>query len=288
MSDQAEKLRAKIEELKGGTQSKAIAVVSGKGGVGKSNFSLNFALGLSKAGANVLLFDMDIGMGNIDILMGVSANYTIVDMFNNNLNLKDIIETGPHNLSYIAAGTGLSDIFQLNHNNFDLFIAQLESLLVEYQYVIFDMGAGVSQESLKFIMSAHEIFVLTTPEPTSITDAYAMIKYIHMKDSRTPFYLLVNRVYSEKQALTTMNRLGNAVKKFLKKDVHMLGDIPDDRVVVKAVSHQIPFLLYAPNSNVSRAILKIVDRYTTSSFNHNKSTSSYSFIAKLRQYFMER
>lgn len=288
MRDQAEKLRAKIEQLNSGTQSKAIAVVSGKGGVGKSNFSLNFALGLAKSGANVLLFDMDIGMGNIDILMGVTPNHTIVNMFEDDLKLNEIIEKGPHNLSYIAAGTGLSKMFKLDISKFNSFISQLEELLEEYQYVIFDMGAGITEESLQFIMSAHEIIVITTPEPTSITDAYAMMKYIHMKESEIPFYLLVNRAYSEKQALSTSNRLGNAVKQFLKKDVLLLGNLPDDRIVLKAVSHQMPFLLYAPDSKVSRAMLKVVDRYTDNSFEEKPTSSSYSFIAKLRQYFIER
>ncbi|WP_017753773.1 MinD/ParA family protein [Calidifontibacillus oryziterrae] len=288
MRDQAEKLRAKIEQLNNGAQSKSIAVVSGKGGVGKSNFSLNFALGLAKTGANVLLFDMDIGMGNIDILMGVTPNHTIVNMFEDDLKLQDIIEKGPNNLSYIAAGTGLSRMFKLDFEKFNSFITQLEELLQEYQYIIFDMGAGITEESLQFIMSAQEIIVITTPEPTSITDAYAMIKYINIHESETPFYLLVNRAYSEKQALSTSKRLGNAVKQFLKKDVRMLGNLPDDRVVLKAVSHQMPFLLYAPDSRVSRAMLKVVDRYTENAFEDKPTSSSYSFIAKLRQYFIER
>lgn len=285
MRDQAEKLRAKIEQLQSGAKTKTIAVVSGKGGVGKSNFSLNFALGLSKAGASVLLFDMDIGMGNIDILMGVTPNHTIVDIFENDLKLKDIIEKGTDNLSYIAAGTGLSRIFKLDYSKFELFITQLEELVEEYQYIIFDMGAGITDDSLQFILSANEIFVIATPEPTSITDAYAVMKYIHLKESNVPFYLIVNRTYSEKQALSTSNRLGNAVKQFLDKDVVSLGDLPDDRVVTKAVSHQMPFLLYAPDSDVSRSMLKIVNRYQKSDFDKNKTTSSYSFISKLRSYF---
>lgn len=285
MRDQAEKLRAKIEQLQNGAKTKTIAVVSGKGGVGKSNFSLNFALGLSKAGASVLLFDMDIGMGNIDILMGVTPNHTIVDMFENDLRLRDIIEVGTDNLSYIAAGTGLSRIFKLDGNKFELFITQLEELVEDYQYIIFDMGAGITEETLQFILSVNEIFVIATPEPTSITDAYAVMKYIHLKEAEMPFFLIVNRAYSEKQALSTSNRLGNAVKQFLDKDVVALGDLPDDRVVVNAVSHQMPFLLYAPESNVSRSMLRIVERYTRNGFETKKTTSSYSFISKLRRYF---
>ncbi|HHY74643.1 MAG TPA: MinD/ParA family protein [Bacillus bacterium] len=285
MRDQAEKLRAKIEKLQSGAKTKTIAVVSGKGGVGKSNFSLNFALGLGKTGASVLLFDMDIGMGNIDILMGVTSRHTIVDMFENDLELKDIIEKGAENLSYVAAGTGLSTIFKLETSKFENFASQLEELVEDYQYIIFDMGAGITDDSMQFILAANEIIVIVTPEPTSITDAYAAMKYIHLKESEMPFYLIINRAFSEKQALSTSNRLGSAVKRFLEKDIVSLGDLPDDRIVSKAVSHQTPFLLYAPDSNVSRSMLTIVNRYTKSDFNQKKSASSYSFISKLRQYF---
>lgn len=285
MKDQAEKLRAKIELLQSRAKTKTIAVVSGKGGVGKSNFSLNFALGLSNAGSSVLLFDMDIGMGNIDILMGVTPNYTIIDMFENDLKLMDIIEKGPNNLCYIAAGTGLSKIFKLDYDKFEMFITQLEEVIEEFEYIIFDMGAGITEESMQFILSVNELFVIATPEPTSITDAYAVMKYIHLKESNMPFYLIVNRAYSEKQAISTSNRLSNAVKQFLDKDVVALGDLPDDRVVLTAVSHQMPFLLYAPNSDVSRSMLKIVERYTNHNFDEMKATSSYSFISKLRRYF---
>lgn len=288
MRDQAEKLRAKIEQLQSGAKTKTIAVVSGKGGVGKSNFSLNFALGLSKAGASVLLFDMDIGMGNIDILMGVTPEHSIVDMFEDQeLRLRDIIEKGVDNLSYIAAGTGLSKIFKLDDEKFELFITQLEELVVDYQYIIFDMGAGITEESLQFILSVNEVMVIATPEPTSITDAYAVMKYIHLKESNMPFYLIVNRAFSEQQALSTSNRLENVVKQFLDKDVVALGDLPDDRAVMKAVSHQIPFLLYAPDSEVSRSMLRIVNRYKNHKFDQKQSTSSYNFISKLRRYFSQ-
>lgn len=288
MRDQAEKLRAKIEQLQSGAKTKTIAVVSGKGGVGKSNFSLNFALGLSKAGASVLLFDMDIGMGNIDILMGVTPEHSIVDMFEDQeLRLRDVIEKGVDNLSYIAAGTGLSKIFKLDDEKFELFITQLEELVVDYQYIIFDMGAGITEESLQFILSVNEVMVIATPEPTSITDAYAVMKYIHLKESNMPFYLIVNRAFSEQQALSTSNRLENVVKQFLDKDVVALGDLPDDRAVMKAVSHQIPFLLYAPDSEVSRSMLRIVNRYKNHKFDQKQSTSSYNFISKLRRYFSQ-
>ncbi|NSL51165.1 MinD/ParA family protein [Calidifontibacillus erzurumensis] len=285
MKDQAEKLRERIEKLRRKQKTITIAVVSGKGGVGKSNFSLNFALGLAKENASVLLFDMDIGMGNIDILMGVAPNRTLVDMFESNASLKDIIEKGANNLSFIAAGTGLSSIFKLDQNKFERFITQFEELIEDYEYVIFDMSAGITDESMQFILASNEVFVITTPEPTSITDAYAVMKYIYLKESQTPYYLVVNKAYNAKQAQSTANRLGNTVKRFLNKDVVILGDLPEDRTVTKAVSHQMPFLLYAPDSNVSRSMINIVERYLKHRYDESYPTSSYTFISKLRRYF---
>lgn len=288
MTDQAEKLRMKLEKIKNGTEAKVIAVVSGKGGVGKSNFSLNFALGLSQAGKKVLLFDMDIGMGNIDILMGSSARYNIIDMFEESLSIDDIIEEGPNNLSYISGGTGLSKMFRLDSSKLEYFLNTTKKLMDEYHYIIFDMSAGVSEDTLQFALAAHELFVITTPEPTSITDAYAMMKYFSLKEKETPILLVVNRTHSEKQATQTHLRLSNVVKQFLKKDVQFLGDLPDDKSVTKAVTRQIPFMLYDPNSGVSKAMMNIIERYNKNNFDSVEATSNYSFVAKLKQYFISQ
>lgn len=288
MRDQAENLRIKLKNLNSTLNTKTIAVVSGKGGVGKSNFSLNFALDLSRSGHKVLLFDMDIGMGNIDILMGVSPKSTIVNLFESNLMIKDIIEEGPEGLSFISGGSGFTKIFKFGSKKIDYFISQLELLLGEYDYVIFDMAAGVTEESLQIAIAADELFVITTTEPTSITDAYATIKFFSLKDKDMPIFLLINRAHSENEAKSTVNRLRNVVHQFLKKEVTFLGYLPDDQVVFKAVKRQIPFLLFEPNANVSKALLSIVKRYKEKAFDENSVTSSFKFITKLKQFFLER
>src|SRR5699024_492063 len=179
MNDQAEQLR---HHVKGHTNvAKTISIVSGKGGVGKSNTALNFCIELQKRGKKVLLFDLDIGMGNIDILLGKTPKYTIVDLFTDFMPIHDMIEIGPKGLSYIAGGCSLNDLVQMDPYKLDYFFQQYDLLVMEFDYIFFDMGAGATESSLAFILSSDECIVVTTPEPTAITDAYSMIKQIVLK-----------------------------------------------------------------------------------------------------------
>lgn len=288
MIDQASALRKKLASMNNEQdQPKTIAVISGKGGVGKSNLSLNFSIALSKFGKKVLLFDMDIGMGNIDILMGITAHHTIVDLFENNLSIKDLLIKGPEGIDYIAGGNGLPILFKLDEKKSEYLIDQLQLILNNYDYVIFDMGAGMTEENVKFLMAMHEIFVITTPEPTSITDAYSAMKYICLFDQTIPLYLLVNRSESESEGLQTLKRLKQAVMQFLVKEVGILGVLLNDKTVQKAVSHQEPFLLYAPKSGISKSLLEICKNYLEKNKEHNHDKNQQiSFISKLQRFFV--
>ncbi|RAK23388.1 flagellar biosynthesis protein FlhG [Anoxybacillus vitaminiphilus] len=288
MRDQAESLRMLLNRVDKETETKVIAVISGKGGVGKSNFSLNFSLMLLRRGFNVLLFDMDIGMGNIDILLGQSSHVTIIDMFNKGLSIRELIKKGPENLSFIAGGTGLTKIFTMSQERVSYFIDQLQSVSREYDYMIFDMGAGVSEDHLHLLMAVHEVIVITTPEPTAITDAYATMKYIHMLEKNMPFYLIVNRAQTDKEGRETLIRLTKAMKQFLGKEITKLGMLPEDRAVSKAVARQTPFLLLDPATKVSRAMVEITDRYLSKNTDAETPTHSFSFFTKLRRFFLER
>jgi flagellar biosynthesis protein FlhG len=286
MIDQATALRNKLGSMNNEQdQPKTIAVISGKGGVGKSNFSLNFSIALSQFGKKALLFDMDIGMGNIDILMGITAHHTIVDLFEKNLSITDLLIKGPDGIDYIAGGNGLPSLFKLDESKSQYLIDQLQSVLHDYDYIIFDMGAGMSEESVKFLMAMDEIFVITTPEPTSITDAYSVIKYICLFDQSIPMYLIVNRADNESEGMQTLKRLKQAVLQFLIKEIKLLGVLLDDRTVQKAVSHQEPFLLYAPKAVISKNLLDICKSYLGSEKNQEKNQHT-SFISKLQRFFV--
>jgi flagellar biosynthesis protein FlhG len=286
MKDQAEHLRVKLKrryDLRPNT--KAIAVVSGKGGVGKSNFSLNFSISLSKRGFSVLLFDMDVGMGNLDILMGTFSEKTIVDYLHGSAVLKDVIMDGPEGIKYIGGGSGLSQIVKLDR--LSSLAEELDTFFEEYDYLIFDMGAGINADTLKFLLSVHGIIVITTPEPTAVMDAYAMMKYLHILDPNLPFHLVANRTHSVKEGSDTINRLSEVLKKFLDRDSYFLGILPDDHNVQQAVSRQVPFVTFNPKSKASQALDELVDRFIQQG-SQQTTNLSVSFISKLKKFLFER
>ncbi|GIO29983.1 MULTISPECIES: MinD/ParA family protein [Paenibacillus] len=238
-----------------------ITVTSGKGGVGKSNFTLNFALALQSMGKRVLVFDADIGMANIDVLMGISAKYNLYHLLRREKRIDEIIERGPGSLSLIAGGSGMSDLFSLSQNDLNYFMEEIETVAAQMDYIIFDTGAGLSQENFNFIQSADECLVVTTPEPTSITDAYALIKVVRARESGSVFKLIVNRAGDEKEAMLTADKIRVAAQKFLNVDIPLLGYISDDRHVVQAVKKQVPFSTAFPNCAASHEIRRIARRY---------------------------
>ncbi|WP_026585516.1 MinD/ParA family protein [Bacillus sp. J33] len=291
MNDQAEKLRAMLLEEDSSQQHKAktLAVVSGKGGVGKSNFSLNLSISLCQKGERVLLFDMDIGMGNLDILMGRTSQYSIADFFDNHLSMNDIVTKGPNGLSYIAGGTGLSHIVKLEEGQISRFTEELAALMRNYDFLVFDMGAGITEESAKFILSVEEIAIITTPEPTAITDAYSAMKQIHLLDDSIPFHLVINRAQSEKEGKETFKRISDVLKRFLERETVLLGIIPDDRSIQQAVKRQIPFILYQEESPASKAILQMAERASTGKVDRSaKNNHSSQFISKLKKFLFGR
>jgi flagellar biosynthesis protein FlhG len=289
MRDQAESLRLRLNRRNEQSVTKAIAITSGKGGVGKSNVSLNFSIMLSKRGFRVLLLDMDIGMGNIDILLGQSSHATIIDLFYERFSLYELIKNGPENISFIAGGTGLANIFTMDEEKVDFFLTQLQLVSEQYDYLIFDMGAGISEDRLRLLKAVHEIFIVTTPEPTAMTDAYAMMKYVHMQEKNIPFYVIVNRAQTDQEGRDTLRRLKSVAKQFLNKDIIPLGVLPEDRSVYKAVVRQTPFLLFDPASKISRAMYMLTDRYLSArAMDEERVQRSFNFFARLRHFLLER
>ncbi|WP_100330928.1 MinD/ParA family protein [Bacillus xiapuensis] len=284
--DQAEGLRQKLHQLRGDT-AKTIAVVSGKGGVGKSNISMNFALDLTRHGKKVLIFDMDIGMGNLHVLTGQTADGTIVDFFEKNTPLEELIVTGPEGVAYILGSSGLGRLMEWNEHRFERWISSIERLQHHYDYLLFDMGAGATKETLDIAMAAEDVFVITTPEPTSVTDAYSMIKYMHLHGGNEHFYLIGNRVETKEEGLDTLSRLQRAVSRFLQIETELLGVLPEDHTVRKAVTNQVPFLLSFPYAPVSIALQKAARKYMTGSFGEPATQEPEGFIRKLRHFFLK-
>ena len=265
MSDQAQELRKQVNDRQNEPQrtTKIVTVTSGKGGVGKSNFTLNFSLALQSLGYRVLVFDADIGLANIDVLMGVTAKYNLYHLVKKQKTIWDIIYQGHNDLLFIAGGSGFSDLMKLSEDDLEYFTSQIAELNGYVDYILFDTGAGLSKETLKFILSAQETIVVTTPEPTSITDAYAIIKMVHGMGHQVAFRLIVNRVSDPREGQRTAEKISLVAKQFLNLDIPLLGFIEDDYNVTKAVKKQIPFTVAFPECVAAKSIERIASAYSS-------------------------
>lgn len=287
MHDQAESLRQKLANANDKQLTKTISFISGKGGVGKSNIALNFALTLCQEDKKVLLIDFDIGMGNIDILMGRSTEISMIDMFEAGLPMSDIIQQGPNELDFISGGYGLTRIFELNQDNRDHFFREYDVMMQSYDFIIFDMGAGVTEDSLFFILASDECIVITTPEPTSITDGYSMIKHIVNNQPNMPIYIVMNRHMSETSGVETLKRFEKVVWKFLRKKITIIGNHPSDQTVQEAVLRQVPFILLNKRSAISRSMRTMVENYLNDK-SIDSEPATLSFIQKLKGFIRKR
>ncbi|MFC4775376.1 MinD/ParA family protein [Paenibacillus sp. GCM10023252] len=264
MSDQAEALRHLIQNRNRAADSRntrIVTVTSGKGGVGKSNFSLAFALALSRLGQRVLVFDADIGMANIDVLMGVHARYNLYHLLKQEKTIWEIVQEGPEGLHFIAGGSGFKDLLELTPEQLDYFAKEIEKLQDRYDVILFDTGAGLSKETVKFITAAQETIVVTTPEPTSITDAYSLIKMIKNMDLDIDFKLVVNRASDDREGKHTADKISMAAERFLDTKLPILGIVPDDPLVSRSVKRQVPFIVAYPACGASKATQAIAENF---------------------------
>ncbi|MER2090809.1 MAG: MinD/ParA family protein, partial [Sporosarcina sp.] len=262
MRDQAETLRLKMLKSQG-ELSKSIAIISGKGGVGKSNFSTNFAYALLSKGKKVLIIDMDIGMGNIHILLGATPQYSLKDYLHGTKEIDEIVNTAPRGLTFISGGSGLDSVMEWSAEMFERLIRAFEHLQQAYDFILFDMGAGATQSSIELIVAVDEIIVISTTEPTSITDAYSMMKFICLQDADKSFSIVSNRVSKDDDGNDAITRLQYAMRKFLGKETKLLGFLPEDPVVHKAVLAQEPFLLLFPNAPITKRMMAIAETFVS-------------------------
>jgi flagellar biosynthesis protein FlhG len=256
MLDQAEALRKLV--VNDGEQdknlgSKIITITSGKGGVGKSNFVVNLAISLQNKGKKVLIFDADLGMGNDDVLMGLYPKYNIFDIIYTDLEIKDIIIEGTNGVSLIPAGSALSKAQELEEEQRKLFLEKLETL-DEYDYILMDTGAGVNRDVLSFIAASEELIVITTPEPTSLTDGYSLIKATDHYKLKNKAKIIVNKAFTHEEGQETYNKFDRAVSRFLKIEIEYLGCILEDRKLVQSVRQQKPFMVLYPNCDAAKGI----------------------------------
>lgn len=258
MMDQADKLKKYIEDYdrkknieKSGIR--VISVSSGKGGVGKTNLSVNLAISLKEKGYNAAVFDADLGLANVDVIAGIVPRYTLYDVLYNNKNIEDVIVRGPAGIQIIPGGSGVESLLNLTDIQ-RKFLSQGFEKLKGTDILIIDIGAGISKNVMGFMAMSDENIVVTTPEPTSITDAYGLIKVAFKYTAGHDIHLIVNRAKTENEARLTYDRINKAVKFFLRGNLHYLGYITEDRNVEKAVMEQTPFKVLSPTCPASRCV----------------------------------
>lgn len=287
IQDQAQRLRELSKFLSSPQQSsRVLTIASGKGGVGKSNFTLNFALCLIELGKKVVVIDLDIGMANLDVLMGLSPKYHLIDMIQQRKSIWDVLEKGPKGLEYVAGGSGFDEISQLSESEMDYFLHQLEQLHGYADIILIDTGAGLTAESQQCHLAADEIILLTTPEPTAITDAYAIVKILHGKNPLLSFQLVVNRVSHPQEGIEVASKLKMAAQQFLNKEIKVFGAISDDTIVMQSVLKQVPFYLAYPHSLASTSIKRLAERFVSGDSSiQDEGSGMKGFVRKLSQFF---
>jgi len=249
--DQAQQLR---ELSKRRRSALTVAVLSGKGGVGKSNIAVNSAVCLAERGLRVTLVDLDLGLANADLLMNLHPRRTLAHVVAGVRNVEEIILEGPGGVRFVPGASGLHRLSNLSEFERQHLLSQLHKLRSNADIVIFDLGAGLSRNVLSFAHDADQLWVVTTPEPTAVTDAYATVKALSREHPAARVSLIVNRVDSRAEAEATFARIAGVAQKFLNYPVANGGYLLHDTAVELAVAARCPFVIRSPGSNASACI----------------------------------
>ena len=290
MRDQANRLReivnkvnndnikTTIETLK--TNAKVITVTSGKGGVGKTNITVNLAISLSKLGYRVVVIDADLGLANIDVVLGTMPKYTLVDVIKNGKNVLDVLCTGPNRVKFISGGSGVEELTRLTQLELENFVRNIGLLDKIADIILIDTGAGIYENVIRFVMAADDVVVITTPEPTATTDAYALIKAIGVRNKNKSIKLIINRTETAIEAQTAMQKLNSVSKKFLEVKLQFLGYVSNDAFVPKAVKQQKPFVLLYPECTASKNLTEIARKIMKGPANNLNDSGIKGFFNK--------
>ncbi|WP_010167689.1 MinD/ParA family protein [Candidatus Epulonipiscium viviparus] len=255
MSDQAATLRDIVNSKTPPTRNtlKIFTVTSGKGGVGKSNFTANIALALKELGQRVLILDADFGLSNIDLILGVRPRYNLAHLLAGNLSLQEVITNTPYGISFISGGNGVKEMLYLDKFQIEKVAIELSTLAEVADVVLIDTGAGINDIVIKFCEIADEVCLIVTPDPSSITDAYALLKTF-TKDFfvEAKYNVILNGVDSPNEGMSVFKKIDTVSKSFLNLNLHFKGYIPYDTNLVKAVRKSQP--IYYINRNAQASI----------------------------------
>ena len=298
MRDQAEKLRQLIIESKNkpsntphkdsgviNNKPRVLAVTSGKGGVGKTNFAINLSISLSNLGHKVVVFDADLGLANIDVILGIIPKYTIADMLNGDKDILDIMTEGPNGIKLIAGGSGIKELININKKKLESLVLQLQKLENHVDFIIIDTGAGLSEIVLNFVNSADEVILITTPEPTSLTDVYAMIKTLKVNGEQRKLSVVINKVENSVEADEVFRRLSKVSTKFLNTKIEKLGFLNNSKLVMQSVKSQDPLILLYPNSSIAKEINSIALKISGDKQDSSEESIVSNFVQRFKSLF---
>ena len=243
---------------------RVITVTSGKGGVGKSNTSINLAIQFRKMGKKVIILDADFGLANIEIMFGAVPKHNLCDLIYQKKNIKEIITWGPMEVGFISGGSGIAGMSNLSREYLKYIVQNLVQLDAIADIIIVDTGAGISDAVLEFLVASGEILLVTTPEPTSITDSYSLLKalYRHPRfdENMTKVKMIANRVSKESEGQVLFRKLNAVVERYLKIPMVYLGSVPEDIQLSRAVMQQVPVSLQNPGAKSTAAYERIAEK----------------------------
>lgn len=234
-----------------------IAISGGKGGVGKSNISVNLSIALAKLQRKVVLMDADLGLANIDVLLGLKAKYTLADVLSGEVELRDVLLTGPAGIQVVPASSGVQQMAALGPQEHAALIHAFSDLSDQLDVLIVDTAAGITDTVVSFIRACQEVLVVVCDEPSSITDAYAQIKLLNTEYGVNRFRVVANMTHTAKEGQLMFNKLNMVCDKFLDVTLQYVGQVPFDENVRKAVKKQQALMEFAPSSKASLAIKQI-------------------------------
>ncbi len=254
MSDQAQRLRELVSAL---SPARTISVTSGKGGVGKTNVVVNLAIAIAKQGKDIVIVDADLGLANVDVLLNINPKYNLFHVMERHKRLEEIIIEGPMGIKIIPGASGISKLADVSDQQRDYIIEELSSINNIADFVLVDTSAGISHNVVNFVTASDIALVVTTPEPTAVTDAYAMVKVISQRRPDMDVRLLINMASSKKEAEDIFNRMALVCRQFLGIKIEFAGYLIKDDSVVQSVLQRRPFILEYPYSPAGKSILKI-------------------------------
>ncbi|CAG0928204.1 Flagellum site-determining protein YlxH [Planctomycetaceae bacterium] len=255
--DQALKIASYEEDQAVRPATRVMAISSGKGGVGKTNSVVNLAIAFSRLGKKVLLLDADLGLGNLDVLLGLAPRYNISHLLSGERKIDEVLVEGPEGIMILPASSGVHELTDLATEERIALASHLETLGDGFDIMMIDTGAGISSNVLFFNTSAQEIVVVVTPEPTSITDAYALMKVMNQRHGERRFRLLVNSVKSRKEGIEVYRKISLAAERFLNINVEYLGPVLHDDNVNRSVIRQKAVMELYPQTKASQCYQEI-------------------------------